>query len=324
METDLVPQAGYPLYTVRVRGINRGLNLGLVAALCTLPLAAADAFRVLRKFRPQCVVGVGAYASGPVVAEAALLRIPTVVIEMDSHMGWTNRVLSRLVDKVCLSFPDPQRENDRFVYTGRPLRPALLSATKREAVLRFGLDPQRPVVLVVGGSLGARSLNDAALEAFALRPTSYHVIHVAGRRDFDRVAAVVGRSQANPLYQVHSFLDDYPLALAAANVVVSRAGGSVAEILARGIPAILIPYPLAAGDHQTKNARTLEKAGAAVMISDQELNGARLAQTVEELLDWNVNEKMKQAALRLARPDATERICDIIGALLARRERGSE
>jgi len=321
MERDLVPRAGYRLYAIRVRGLNRGVSLGLAVALGSLPLAALDALRLLRSFRPHCVVGVGAYASGPVVAEAALMGIPTVAIEMDSHMGWTNRILSRLVDRVCLSFPDGGHQNRRFIYTGRPVRPALLLATKEQAVTRFGLDPHRPVVLVVGGSLGARSLNRAALEAFAVRPTSYHVIHVTGRRDFYWVSKQVGDSTANPLYQFHAFLEDYPLALAAANVVVSRAGGSVAEILVRGVPAILVPYPLAAGDHQTKNAKTLEQAGAAVVVPDQEINGRRLVDAVERLLDPETNENMRQAALRLARPDSTERICDIIEQLIAGRSR---
>lgn len=316
MERELVPRAGYSFLPVRIRGFERKLGLSTLFTLASLPVAAMDAAQVLRRFRPRAVVGVGAYASGPVVAEAAVCRIPTVVVEMDSHLGWTNRILSLLVDKVCLSFPDPSQEGGKFVYTGRPLRPALLAATREQGLARFGLDPDRSVVLVVGGSLGARSLNRAALEAFSRSVTPFQIIHVTGQRDYPWVAEALAGQGANPYYQAHAFLEDLHLALSAADAVVSRAGGSVSEILAKGVPSLLVPYPLAAGDHQTKNAKMLVEAGAAVMLGDAELNPARLKAAVERLLDPEVSEHMHQAALRLARPDAAARICDIVTNLM--------
>lgn len=317
MERELVPKAGYPFSTVRIRGFTRRLGLSTLRTLGSIPVAGVDAWRLLRLYRPHCVVGVGAYASGPVVAEAALRGISTVAVEMDSHMGWTNTILSRLVDRVCLSFPDAKRTGGKYVYTGRPLRPALLSATREEGVERFRLDADKRVLLVFGGSLGARTLNRATVSAFAKLQTPFQIIHVTGEREYQEVAAALEGPDANRFYQAHAFLDDFPLALAAADAVAARAGGSVAEILARGLPSLLVPYPLATGDHQTVNARMVMEEGAALMLSDAELDAIRLAEAVAILLDPEINARMRQAALRLARPDAADRIADVVVELVA-------
>jgi UDP-N-acetylglucosamine--N-acetylmuramyl-(pentapeptide) pyrophosphoryl-undecaprenol N-acetylglucosamine transferase len=148
MEKDLVPRAGYPFSLVLIRGFQRSLGMSTLRTVGSLPLAGIDAWKLLRSYRPDCVVGVGAYASGPVVAEAAAKGIPAVAIEMDAHMGVTNRILSRFVKKVCLSFPRPDLDARKYVYTGRPLRPALLAATREQGLARFHLDGERKVLLV--------------------------------------------------------------------------------------------------------------------------------------------------------------------------------
>jgi UDP-N-acetylglucosamine--N-acetylmuramyl-(pentapeptide) pyrophosphoryl-undecaprenol N-acetylglucosamine transferase len=319
MEKQLVARAGYPFHRVRIRGFERKLGLSTLRTCASLPVAAADACGLLRSYRPDCVVGVGAYVSGPLVAEAAVAGIPTVAIEMDAHMGWTNRILSTMVDRVCLSFPEGLRDSDKFVYTGRPLLPALLSAAREQGLARFGLSPDRPVVLVFGGSLGARTLNRATVEAFAHVRTRFQILHVTGEQGYGSVAAELERGDANPDYQAFPFLDELPLALAAADAVVARAGGSVAEILARGVPSLLVPYPHAAGDHQNKNAQKVAAEGAALTVADADLNAERLTAAVETLLDPDVNRRMREAALQLARPEATERIADIVVELVAAR-----
>ncbi len=325
MEKDLVPRAGYPFSLVRIRGFQRKLGFSTVRTLGSIPLAGVDAWKLLRSYKPACVVGVGAYASGPVVAEAAIAGIPAVAVEMDAHMGWTNRILSKLVDRVCLSFPQPELNHGKFVYTGRPLRPSLLTATREDGLARFSLDAGRQVLLVFGGSLGARTLNRAAVGAFARGQTPFQIIHVTGEREYQSIAEELKKPGANPAYQAFPFLDDFPLALAAADAVVARAGGSVAEILARGKPALLVPYPYAAGDHQTKNAQMVAAEGAALTIADAELDAGRLAEAVATLLDFQVNQRMRAAALRLARPDAADRIADVVVELVAaRRERGHD
>ena len=317
MESRLVPRAGYAFYSVRIRGFERRLGLTTLRTLGSLPVAALDAGRVLRRLKPCCVVGFGGYVAGPLVALGALAGVPAVAVEMDAQMGWTNRLLSRVVDKVCLSFPDPRREGGKYVFTGRPLRPSLLSVTREEGKARFALDPSRPTLLIFGGSLGARSINRAAVAAFAKTITPFQIVHVTGQRDYEEVRRALAEPGANPGYQVHAFLDDFPLALAAADAVVSRAGGSVAEILARGLPALLVPYPFAAGDHQTRNARRLVEQGAALSIADADLDPVRLAEAVQVLLDPATNERMRAAALKLARPDATDRIAEVIVELVA-------
>ncbi len=317
MEARLVVQSGYAFHPVRIRGFERRLGLDTLRALGVLPLAATDAARLIRRLRPACVVGFGGYVAGPLVSMAALRGIPTVAVEMDAHMGWTNQVLSRLVDRVCLSFPDLGKQGPKYVVTGRPLRPGLLEARREEGIARFNLDPDRATLLVFGGSLGARSVNRATVAAFARTTTPFQILHVTGRRDYEEVCRALAETGSNPRYQVFSFLDDFPLALAAADAVVARAGGSVAEILARGLPSLLIPYPFATADHQTKNAKRVAEAGAALTLSDAELDPQRLAEAVALLLDPEVNHKMREAALRLARPGAADRIADVVVELVA-------
>ncbi len=317
MEARLVARSGYAFHAVRVRGFERRLGVSTLRTVGVLPLAAMDAARLIRRLRPACVVGFGGYVAGPLVSMAAWRGIPTVAVEMDAHMGWTNQALSRWVDRVCLSFPDPDRLGPKYVVTGRPLRPGLLEARREEGIARFHLDPERATLLVFGGSLGARSINEATVAAFARTVTPFQILHVTGDRDYEEVRRTLAETGSNPRYQVFSFLDDFPLALAAADAVVARAGGSVAEILARGLPSLLIPYPYAAGDHQTKNAKRVAEGGAALTLSDTELSPERLAAAVATLLDPEVNRSMREAALRLARPDATDRIADVVVELVA-------
>jgi UDP-N-acetylglucosamine--N-acetylmuramyl-(pentapeptide) pyrophosphoryl-undecaprenol N-acetylglucosamine transferase len=238
---------------------------------------------------------------------------------MDAHMGVTNRILSRLVDKVCLSFPRPDLDHGKYLYTGRPLRPAMLAATREQGLERFHLDGDRQVLLVFGGSLGARTLNQATTKAFAERETLFQILHVTGEREYSAVAGLLAREGANKDYQAFPCLDDFPLALAAADAVVGRAGGSVAEILARGVPSLLVPYPLAAGDHQTVNAKMVAAEGAALYVPDAQLDARTLTEAVEKLLETGMNERMREAALRLARPDAADRIADVVVELVAAR-----
>ncbi len=325
MEKDLVDRAGYPFSVVRIRGFQRRLGLSTVRTLCSIPLAGVDAWRLLRSYKPDCVIGVGAYGSGPVVAEAAVAGVPTVAVEMDAHMGWTNRILSKMVDRVCLSFSQAELKHGKYVYTGRPLRPSLLTATREQGLARFNLDAGRPVLLVFGGSQGARTLNEATLAAFAQGWTPFQILHVTGEQEYPLVAEELKKVGTNPDYQAFSFLDDFPLALAVADAVVARAGGSVAEILARGVPSLLVPYPYAAGDHQGKNAHMVAAEGAALTIMDAELDAERLAAAVATLLDPEVNQRMRAVALRLARPDAADRIADVVVELVAARaERGHD
>jgi len=307
-EAQLVPAAGFPLLSISVEGLSRSNPLRALRAVLRAARALPRARVLLRELRADAVLGGGGYVAGPVGLAALSLRVPLVLSEADSHLGLTNRLLARFARRVCLAFPLPGRDGDRYRVTGRPVAAPTLDRAAARARLRIGA--QETCVLVYGGSLGARTINLAAVEAFAGAP--FRVLHVSGRRDYPELAA----RDLPPGYDLREYLDlpDFTGALAAADLVVARAGGSVFEIAANGLPAILVPYPHASADHQTINARWMVQAGAAVAIPDGELTAARLASEVTELLaDRSRLAEMSAAASGLARPYAAS---DVAGELL--------
>jgi UDP-N-acetylglucosamine--N-acetylmuramyl-(pentapeptide) pyrophosphoryl-undecaprenol N-acetylglucosamine transferase len=227
--------------------------------------------------------------------------VPLILMEADSHLGLTNRMLAPVARRVCLTFPLPGRDSARYRVTGRPGPPP---ATDRTAAReRFGIDSREQCVLVFGGSQGARSINRAALEAFA--GAGFRVLHAAGDRDLADLVS------PGPHYDLRGYITDFRQALLASDLVVARSGGSIFEIAAHGRPMVLIPYPYAAADHQTANARFVEQAGAALVIPDAELTAPRLAQEVGRLLaDPARLAAMGRASAELARPDAAQTIAD--------------
>jgi UDP-N-acetylglucosamine--N-acetylmuramyl-(pentapeptide) pyrophosphoryl-undecaprenol N-acetylglucosamine transferase len=229
-----------------------------------------------------------------------------VLTEADSHLGLTNRMLAPFARRICLAFPIDGRDRPRYRVTGRPAPPP---ATDRAAArARFGIAPDETCVLVFGGSLGARSINDAAVEAFA--GARFHVLHAAGERDLPTLES------PGPHYDLRGYISDFGEALVASDLVVARAGGSVFEIAAHGRPSVLIPYPHAAAMHQAENAAYFARSGAAFVIPDAELSGARLAQEVGSLLaDPSGLAAMGRAAAALAKPDAAREIAKEILAV---------
>jgi UDP-N-acetylglucosamine--N-acetylmuramyl-(pentapeptide) pyrophosphoryl-undecaprenol N-acetylglucosamine transferase len=307
-EAQLVPAAGYELHAIAVEGLSRSNPLRAARALLRAALALPRARRLLRRSRADAVLGGGGYVAGPVALAAITLRIPVVLSEADSHIGLTNRVLAPFAARVCLAFPLKKRRacyRGRYLVTGRPVpAPARAPGGARE---RLGVGAQETCVVVFGGSLGARSINLAAVEAFA--GSALHVLHIAGKRDYAELLA-----RGLPAgYDLREYLEqpDFADALEAADLVVARAGGSVFELAAHGVPAILVPYPHASGDHQSENARWMADAGAAVVVSDDELTGARLARQVAALLaDRQRLAAMAEASRGLARPDAARVVAD--------------
>ena len=223
--------------------------------------------------RPDAVLGAGGYVAGPVGLAAVARRVPIVLAEADSHLGLTNRLLARWARRVCLAFPIDGRDGERYLVTGRPVPPP---ATDRAAArARFGLAPDDTCVLVFGGSLGARTINEAAVQALA--GADFRVLHACGRRDYEALRARLGPDPpAN--YDLREFITPFGEALLASDLCVARAGGSIFEIAAHGRPAILVPYPHASADHQSSNARWMAQAGAAVVVADAELTPERLAE----------------------------------------------
>jgi UDP-N-acetylglucosamine--N-acetylmuramyl-(pentapeptide) pyrophosphoryl-undecaprenol N-acetylglucosamine transferase len=296
-ELELVPAAGYELNTLNVQPLYRGQPLRTARAAAIDTTALAGARKLLRQLRPAAVLGAGGYVAGPVGLAAVSRRVPLVLIEADSHLGVTNRLLAPLARRVCLAFPIDGRDGRKYRVTGRPIPPP---ATDREAArARFAIPPSVTCVLVFGGSQGARSINRAAVEAFA--GARFHVLHAAGERDLPDLRA------PGPHYDLRGYIPNFGEALLASDVVVARSGGSIFEIAAHGRPAVLIPYPYATADHQTANARFMERAGAAIVIPDDELTPARLALEVGGLLsDPGRLTQMARASAAVAKPDAAQ------------------
>ena len=304
-EVELVPAAGYELRRLRVVPLPRRRPVKAARASAIAAGAVRDARRVLNEVRPAAVLGGGGYVAGPVGLAAVVGRVPLVLTEADSHLGLTNRLLAPLARRVCLAFPIEGLDGARYVVTGRPVPPP---ATDREAArTRFGIGLHDSCVVVFGGSQGARSINRAAVEAFA--GARFRVLHAAGERDLKDLHS------PGPHYDLRGYISRFGEALLASDLVVARAGGSIFEIAAHGKPAVLIPYPYATADHQTGNARYMERAGAAVVIPDAELTPARLAHEVGSLLaDPSRLAAMARASASLARPRAAT---DIAHELLA-------
>ena len=304
-EAELVPAAGYPLDTIAVEGISRTNPVKALRAAGKAALALRAAGRILHDRRAGAVLGGGGYVAGPVGLAAVLRRVPLVLTEADSHLGLSNRLLAPRARCVCLAFPIEGRSGERYVVTGRPVPPRMAEREPARAALGIGADER--CVLVFGGSLGARSINEAAVAAFADAP--YRVLHVAGRRDFADLDA------PGPHYELRDYMTPFGRALAAADMAVARAGGSIFELAQYGLPALLVPYPHATGDHQTANARWMERGGAAKVLSDAELTPERLRAEVDGIvLDPARLAAMAAASARLARPHAAR---DVAEAVLA-------
>jgi UDP-N-acetylglucosamine--N-acetylmuramyl-(pentapeptide) pyrophosphoryl-undecaprenol N-acetylglucosamine transferase len=296
-EAELVPAAGYEIDALKVEGISRRNPFKAARAAAKAMAALGAAGRLLRRHRADVVLGGGGYVAGPVGLAAVLRGTPLVLTEADSHLGLTNRMLAARARRVCLAFPIEGRDGERYLLTGRPVPETI---TDREgARTQFGLEPGETTVLVFGGSLGARSINEAAVQAFAGAP--YRILHVAGRRDFDSLAA------PGPHYLLRDYVVPFGTALAAADLAVARAGGSVFELAQYGLPALLVPYPYASGNHQAANARWMEQAGAATVVPDAELTPERLRDEIDALVaDETRRMRMAAASRRLARPDAAQ------------------
>ena len=336
-EARLVPEAGYEIDFLDVRGLDRRNPLRAAGAVARAAAAVPAAAGILRRRRADAVLGGGGYVAGPAGLAAVGLRLPLVLSEADSHLGLANRLLARRARRVCLAFQIPGREGDRYLVTGRPVPAAVLEADRGVSRQRFGIPERAPTLLVFGGSLGALTINSAALDAFVwggggapgateTAPTPpalpaserpFWVLHITGSRDHELARARLAAAPPER-YVLLEYEPDLGAALAASDLVLARAGGSVFEVAAAGRPAILVPYPHATARHQDSNAAWMEAAGAAVVVGDDELTGERLAQESTALLADQVRlARMAQASRSLARPDAARRIAGEVLAACA-------
>lgn len=340
LEADLVPRAGFPMERIRVAPLDRRPGLGQLRALGAAIAGVSDSLRVIRRFRPDVVVGTGGYVSGPALLAAVLRRVPTVIHEGNAVPGVATRLLARRVDCVAVGYEEAGRRlrtKDKPIHVGNPVRPEVLAARRSEGLRQLGLRPDRLTLLIFGGSRGAKSINDAvwaAREGLCKIP-GVQIVHQTGAAGFttqkERYIAsgieptAEDRIDDGPL-RVVPYIYDMPSALAAADVVVSRAGAlSLAEITARGIPAIIVPYPYATDDHQKFNAQSLAQAGAARVILDAELTAERLLDELHPLLqDESLRLRMAAASRSLGRPEAARELVELIRSVVARRRDESQ
>ncbi len=305
IENRLVPAAGFPLRLIQV-GALKNVSLAIRAKTAfDLPRAVWDSRRILREFRPDVVIGVGGYASGPAMLAAALSRIPTLAFEPNVVPGFANRMVARLVTAAAVHFEETRRYFPRAEVTGVPVRQAFFEVRNRENA------SPRPTLLVFGGSQGAHAINAvvaAALPALREKLPEVHLVHQTGERDYNDVTAAY--QQAGVAGEVYKFIDDMPGMFSRVDLLVCRSGAStVAEITAAGKPAIFIPFPRAADDHQRVNAQALVQAGAALMLPEAELTPGYLVDAVGSVLaDVSRLERMSNAARSLSHPNAAKDI----------------
>jgi UDP-N-acetylglucosamine--N-acetylmuramyl-(pentapeptide) pyrophosphoryl-undecaprenol N-acetylglucosamine transferase len=321
IEARIVPREGFPLDLIRVTGLKRKSVSERLRGALLLPLAAVDAWRIISRRRPDVVIGVGGFASGPALGIAALRRLPTLVLEQNALPGLTNRLLAPFVRAAAVNFQEALRYFPKTGFVaGNPVRPEFLSTT--EANEAHDTPRNAAQVLIVGGSQGAHAINVAMVEAaprLAAAGLRVAITHQSGERDLDLVRAAYER--AGLVARVEAFLYQVHREMKAADLVICRAGATtLAELSASGRASILVPLPTATDDHQRKNAGVLASAGAALVIEQRELDGDRLAMAIVGVLgDPQRREQMGQAARRLARPDAAERIADRVEVLGGRR-----
>ncbi len=319
LEAKVVPQAGFPIELIEVKGLKGMGLLGALLNLFLLPGAFLQSWRILRKWRPDVVVGVGGYASGPVVLMAWLMRIPTAVQEQNAVAGFTNRMLGRFAEAAFTAFPAAGRwfPRRRVHQLGNPIRRQLM-----ENYMRPSAPHDRPRMLVFGGSQGAHALNMRVIEALphlADLRDQLRITHQTGARDREQVERGYRACGFEP--DVREFITDMSSAYAESDLVVCRAGATtLAELTVCKKPAILVPFPAAADNHQVMNARSLADAGAAVMIEEREITGELLASEIRAILSHpERREQMARAAGMLGSPQAASEITDVCAELVRRR-----
>jgi len=325
IETRLVPQAGFPLELIKVGALKNVSLLTRAKTMFDLPRALWSSGRMLSDFDPDVVIGVGGYASGPAMLAAIRRRIPTLAFEPNVVPGFANRLVARWVSAAAVHFEETCEYFPNCRVTGVPVRQAFFEIQSPPLLAR------RPTLLVFGGSQGAHAINQAMIESLGglkQRIPGIHIIHQTGQRDYETVLAayqrfgmtMTGEAPVATFGEVHKFIDDMPGTFAHADLLVCRSGAStVGEITAAGKPAIFVPFPRAADDHQNVNARALERAGAAVVVEESNLGAAYLVDTISALLsDPNNLQSMSAAAKSLAHPKALEEIAAMVKQLTAR------
>jgi UDP-N-acetylglucosamine--N-acetylmuramyl-(pentapeptide) pyrophosphoryl-undecaprenol N-acetylglucosamine transferase len=303
VEAQLVPDAGYEIDFFRITGLPRRPSAELARALLLAGRAPRACARILERRRPHVVLGGGGYVAGPMVYAAWRMRIPAALTEADARLGLANRLAARFARRIFLAYEISGRRPPRYRVVGRPIAARSRPRPRDEARARFGLPPNGAVLLVAGARAGARALNELAVEAFG--SAGPHVLHISGERDYAELRSHVSRDD----YVLVPVVDDFGSALGAADLAVARAGGTVWELAAAGVPAILVPYPFATGDHQLLNAQHFERGGGAVVVPETRIGD--VPELARSLLDDRERlAEMSERMRALAKPDAARVIAE--------------
>lgn len=321
MEMEKVPAAGYKIIGLPVAGFHRKLNLRNICRNILFPFrllsSMIKASSVVSDFKPDVAVGVGGYASGPVLRRAAKKGVPCLVQEQNSYPGVTNKILAKDAKKICVAYPDMDRffPAEKIIMTGNPVRQSLLAAVdKSEAYKAFGLEEGKPVVLVIGGSLGARSINQGIMASLNDLPDDVQLLWQTGKIYYDDIKAALDK---NPRQNVKAsdFIKRMDLAFGIADIVISRAGASsISELALLGKPSILVPSPNVSEDHQTKNALALVNEGAALMVKDADTSSL-IKESIKALSDRESLAKLGENVKKFSRPNAAKDIAREVMAL---------
>ncbi len=318
MEMTRVPEAGYKIVGLWISGIQRRLTLDNLSFPLKVLSSIKASHKIIKEFKPDAVVGVGGYASGPLLYAATAKKIPALIQEQNSYAGITNKLLAKRVNKVCVAYPnmEPFFPAEKIVLTGNPVRSDILDSNSKraEALQHFGLSDKKKTILVIGGSLGARTLNQSMAAGLdQIKNAGYQLIWQTGKAFYPEAQALQEQDQTEAI-KVFDFIKRMDLAYAASDVVISRAGAlSISELCLVGKPAVLVPSPNVAEDHQTKNAMALVQQHAAILVRDQEASQKLVKTTLDLIKDEEEQKRLSQNIVKMAKPNAA---ADIVNELI--------
>ncbi len=326
MEMQRVPDAGYEIKGLPICGFDRKHLLRNISVLFKILKSQRMAKKIIREFKPMAAVGVGGYASGPTLNKCADMGIPCLIQEQNSYAGVTNKLLAKKAEKICVAYEGMERffPKEKIILTGNPVRQALLDTkiTREEAIRKMGLDPSRKTILIVGGSLGAKTINDSVLKNLDLvKHSGMQFIWQTGKYYHEDIKAELSKKEQLPMLKVTDFISDMGAAYKAADLVISRAGASsISEFCLIGKPVILVPSPNVAEDHQTKNAMALANRDAAIHVKDADAPDVLLGMAVKTAQDDKKLASLSANILKMALPNSAEIIADAVIEMAERQQ----
>ncbi|SKA83423.1 UDP-N-acetylglucosamine-N-acetylmuramylpentapeptide N-acetylglucosamine transferase [Caloramator quimbayensis] len=324
LEKKLVPKEGFEIKLISVEGLNKKITLKTPSAVIKAFKGYFQASNIIKGFKPDIVIGTGGYVCGPVVLSAALKGIPTIIHEQNAFPGMTNKILSHFTSKIAITFKESEKyfPKNKVVFTGNPIRSQILNTNKTKSRGIWNFDNNKPLILVVGGSRGAKNINNAVSEIIpSLIQNNIQLLFVTGEQQYDEIVRKLNYKKSDKRFRgivIEPYIFNMQDALGACDIIISRAGATIlSEITALGIPAILIPSPYVANNHQEYNAMSLEQNGAAVVIKENQLKSDIFKDQILNLVNnKEMLKKMSQNSSKLAVIDASEKICKIIEELI--------